>query len=122
MRPAAPSHAGGWAALNHTGGWAALGHRLSGLGLALFLPAHFLALGLALEGGERLDGFLAWADRPLVKLAEWGLVVLLAAHLAFGLRVLAIEFLPWPGPLKTAAGLGAGAALLAGGAFLVRLV
>lgn len=105
----------------HAGGWAALGHRLSGLALALFLPAHFLALGLALEGEARLDGFLAWADRPLVRAAEWGLVTLLAVHLAFGLRVLAIEFLPWRGQLKAAAGLGAGAALLAGAAFLARL-
>jgi fumarate reductase subunit D len=109
------------AARNHIGGWAALGHRLSGLALTLFLPAHFLVLGLALDGGGRLDGLLAWTDRPLVKVAEWGLVVLLTAHLAFGLRVLAIEFLPWRGQLKAAAGLGAGAALLAGAAFLVSL-
>jgi fumarate reductase subunit D len=48
-------------------------------------------------------------------------VVLLGAHMAFGLRVLAIEFLPWPGHLKRAAGLGAGAALLIGVLFLVNV-
>ena len=31
-------------------------HRLSGLALALFLPLHFLVLGLAIEGEARLDG------------------------------------------------------------------
>ena len=104
------------------GVWAALAHRLSGLLLALFLPAHFLALGLAIEGEARLDGFLRWSDQPLVKFGEWGLVVLLTLHMALGLRVLAIEFLPWRGPLKHAVGLGAGAALLVGGLFLVNLV
>ena len=44
----------------HWGTWAALLHRLSGLALLLFLPLHFLALGLALEGAERLQGFLSW--------------------------------------------------------------
>jgi len=75
--------------------WAAFAHRLSGLALAIFLPLHFLALGLALEGAAPLDGFLRFAELPLVKAAELGLVVLLGAHLMLGLRVLAIELLPW---------------------------
>jgi fumarate reductase subunit D len=79
----------------HAAWWAFLVHRLSGLALAAFLPFHFWALGQALHGAAALDGFLAWAAQPLVKAAEWGLVVLLAAHLAGGLRVLALEFLPW---------------------------
>lgn len=77
--------------------WAALGHRISGVALAVFLPLHFLALGLALEGAGSLDGFLRFAELPLIKAAELGLVVLLSVHLLFGLRVLAIELLPWPG-------------------------
>ena len=48
-------------------------HRISGLALALFLPLHFLTLWLALEVAESLDRFLAFADLPLVKAAEWGL-------------------------------------------------
>ncbi len=108
--------------------WAALAHRLSGLALALFLPAHFLALGLAIEGAEALDVMLAIAELPIVKLAEWGLVTLLTLHLALGLRLLALELLPWPeaeagadaqGGLRTPliyAGLGASA--LAGVVFL----
>lgn len=71
---------------------AALVHRLSGLALALFLPLHFLTLGLALEQ-EAFDGFVAWTDRPAVKLSEALLVAAFAVHLAGGLRLLAIEFL-----------------------------
>jgi fumarate reductase subunit D len=74
---------------------AALLHRLSGLALAVFLPLHFLALGLALKGAAPLDAFLAVTRHPVAKAAEWALVVALATHTTLGLRVLAIEFLPW---------------------------
>jgi len=76
-------------------------HRLSGLALALFLPLHFLVLGLAIEGEARLDHVLAWTDQPLVKFAEWGLVVLLTLHLMLGLRVLLLEWAPWQGHLRS---------------------
>jgi fumarate reductase subunit D len=104
----------------HAGRYAALAHRLSGVLLAIFLPFHFLALGLAIEGEARLDTFLAWSNQPLVKLAEWGLVTLLAVHLLAGLRVLTLEFLPWRGPRKAWIAVGAGVAALAGLAFIVR--
>lgn len=71
---------------------AALVHRLSGLALAIFLPLHFLSLGLALER-EVFSGFIDWADQPLVKVTEAFLVAAFAVHLAGGLRLLAIEFL-----------------------------
>ena len=99
---------------SHPAWWAFLVHRLSGLALALFLPAHFLVLSTALRGEEKLDAFLQWTDQPLVKAAEWGLVILLAAHLAGGLRLLALEFLPWRDWQKTLAALAAGFALAAG--------
>ena len=70
-------------------------HRLSGLALACFLPLHFLALGLAIDGEARLDSFLKWTANPLVKMAETGLVFLLAVHMLGGLRVLVIENLSW---------------------------
>lgn len=70
-------------------------HRVSGLLLAIFLPLHFLALGLAIEGEARLDGFLAWTRNPFVKVAETALLFTLAVHLLGGLRVLVIETLPW---------------------------
>ena len=106
---------------NHAGYWAFLGHRLSGLLLALFLPLHFLSLGLAIEGEAKLDTLLRWTENPWVKAGEWALVVLLTAHLSFGLRVLAIEFLPWRGALKGFVSLGSGAALLVGAVFLLSL-
>ena len=88
-------------------------HRVSGLLLAVFLPAHFLVLGLAIDGAEDLDGFLVLTENPVVKLAEFGLVFLLAAHLFGGLRLLALEFLAWSPRQKTYA-----AASLAGGFFI----
>jgi fumarate reductase subunit D len=78
-----------------TGYRAFLLHRLSGLGLALFLPVHFLALAQSLRGEAALQTFLKWTDHPLFKLAEWGLV--LAAHLLGGMRLLLIELGPWRG-------------------------
>ncbi|MBO0756629.1 MAG: succinate dehydrogenase, cytochrome b subunit [Bradyrhizobiaceae bacterium] len=74
---------------------AALVHRLSGLALAIFLPFHFLALGLAISGEARLEGFLRWTDQPLVKVSEAVLLGLLAVHLLGGLRLLALENLGW---------------------------
>jgi fumarate reductase subunit D len=74
---------------------AAMVHRLSGLALACFLPLHFLALGLAIRGAASLDGFLQWTQNPVVKLAETGLVFLLAIHMLGGIRLLVIENLPW---------------------------
>jgi fumarate reductase subunit D len=82
-------------ARNHPAYWAFLVHRISGIALALFLPAHFLALGTAIEGEAALEGFLRWTEQPVVVAAEWILVALLAAHLAGGLRILALELLPW---------------------------
>ena len=101
-------------ARNHPAWWAFLVHRLSGLALALFLPAHFYVLGTALDGEARMQGLIAWTHQPLVVAAEWGLVTLLAAHLAGGLRVLALEFLPWRGWQKTLAALAGAFALAAG--------
>ena len=106
---------------HHPGYWAFLAHRLSGLGLALFLPLHFLALGTAIEGVAALGDTLAWTDNLTVKAAEVGLIVLLAAHLTGGLRLLAMEFLPWSDRQKTWMALGAGASCLAGLTMLFSL-
>jgi len=97
-------------------------HRISGLLLALFLPLHFWALGQAIAGQAALDGFLRWSDSPVLKVAETGLVVLLAAHLAGGLRVLALEFLGWRAAQKSLAAASAGVALAAGLLFLLNVV
>ena len=89
---------------SHRSYLAFVGHRLSGLALAAFLPLHFLLLGNALNGAEGLDKFLVYTDLPLVKMAEWGLVVLLALHLLFGLRLLLLEFTRWPSASDSRAG------------------
>jgi succinate dehydrogenase subunit D len=111
-----------WRARNHPGYWAFLVHRLSGLALALFLPAHFLVLGQALRGEAALAGTLRWTEAPLVKLAEVALVILLAAHLTGGARLLVLEFLPWRNWQKSLAALAAGIALAAGFAYALALV
>ncbi len=118
MNASSPASSRAWAARRHPGYAAFLAHRVSGVLLALFLPAHFLVLGLALEDAAALDGFLRWTEAPLVKLAEWGLVLLLTVHLAAGLRLLALELLPWRGARHGLIGWGAGASLAVGLAFL----
>lgn len=97
-------------------------HRFSGLALAVFLPVHFYVLGLALDGAARLDGFLVWSDRPLVKIAEAGLIFLLAVHMFGGLRLIALEWLPWNPRQKTLAAAAAAIAAFIAGGFLLNLV
>lgn len=106
----------------HPAWWAFWLHRVSGLLLALFLPLHFVALGQALAGAPALDRFLVFTEQPLVKAAEWGLVVLLALHLAGGLRLLLIEFGPASGLRKNWIAGGLGFACAAGLAFALALV
>ena len=80
-------------------------HRLSGVFLALFLPLHFWVLSRALHDPAALDGFLKWTDLWYVKLGEYCLVFLLGAHFFGGLRLMALEALPWSGRQKTFASL-----------------
>ena len=117
--PAAPR---AWAHRGHPLWIAWLIHRLSGLALAVFLPVHFLVLGLALNGAAALDGALRWADNPWVKAAETGLVLLLGLHLFGGLRLLAIEFMPWSPRQKTYAAIAAALACAVAAGFLLSLL
>ena len=95
-------------------------HRLSGICLALFLPVHFYVLGLALNNEASLDDFLHWAEHPLLKWVEFGLVFFLAVHMFGGLRLLALEFLPWTPKQKTFAALAGALSLLVATLFLLR--
>ena len=97
--------------------YVALVHRVSGIALAIFLPVHFWVLSRAFE----LDAFLKWTEQPLVKAAEWGLVLALALHLGCGLRVLALEFLPWRDWQRGLAAGAAAFAIAAGLAFALAL-
>ncbi len=76
----------------HSGYFAFALHRISGLALAMFLPIHFYMLSLLLKDPERLDVFLSWTATPAVKFTESILILLAAAHLAGGLRIIAYEF------------------------------
>ena len=109
-------------ARGHPSYWAFVLHRVSGIALAAFLPLHFWALGQALRGEMALDAFLRFAEVPAVKVAEWGLVVLLAAHLTGGLRILVIEFLPWDGLRKNWVAATVGISIACGLAFALALV
>ena len=106
---------------NQANYWAFVVHRLSGVLLALFLPLHFQVLVMAVKKPEAFDSFTAWAEAPLVKLAETVLIVLLAAHLTGGLRLLAIEFLPWRDWQKSAVAVTAGVSLALGLVYLLNV-
>lgn len=97
-------------------------HRLSGLALALFLPIHFWVLAMAVSDPGRLDGFLSLTAASVVKLAEFGLVFLLAVHMFGGLRLIALEWLPWPAPHKTLAAGAAAASFLIAALFFMRAI
>jgi fumarate reductase subunit D len=101
----------------HPSYWTFIVHRLSGVALAAFLPLHFWTLGRALA----LDDFVSWTQHPLVKLGEWLIVVALAAHLGGGLRVLALEFLPWRDWQKSLAAVAAALAIGIGLALALAL-
>lgn len=107
---------------NHTSYWAFVLHRVSGLALAVFLPFHFSLLLQATEYAVEFDGFLKWSEQPMVKLAEAGLIVLLALHLTGGVRLLALEFLPWRDWQKTLVAVSGGLSLAAGLLFLVNAI
>lgn len=97
-------------------------HRISGIGLAIFLPVHFYVLGLALNDAAALDQALRWTEKPIVKLAEFGLVFLLAVHLFGGLRLLALEFLAWRPQQKTFAAAAGALAFFVAVGFLLQAV
>jgi len=112
----------GWVAHRGSVLWiAALVHRLSGLALAIFLPLHFLALGLAIEGQARLESFLRWSDAPLVKLAGGTLVFLLLVHMLGGLRLLMLENLDWRDGQKELAAVAAAISAVVAFFFLARM-
>jgi len=107
---------------NHPLWYAFALHRASGLILAVFLPVHFWVLSLALTDPKALNGFLHWTDFILVKFAEYGLVFLLAVHIFGGLRLMALEFLPWSPRQKTYAAAALAASFLISTSFFLSAV
>ena len=96
-------------------------HRISGIALAIFLPVHFYVLSMSINNSKDFDKVLHWAEQPLVKLAEFALVLLLAMHLFGGLRLLALEFLPWQNAQKTVAAIAITLSFFVGAGFLLRV-
>ena len=99
-----------------------IAHRISGIGLALFLPLHFWVLAMAISNPARLDGFLHLTEDRIVKLAEFGLVFLLAIHMFGGLRLMAMEWLPWSTPQKTMAAGATAVSFLIAVLFLMKAI
>ena len=97
-------------------------HRLSGVSLAIFLPFHFWVLALAMTDAARLDGFLHLTEAGIVKLAEFGLVFLLAVHMFGGLRLMAMEWLPWTPSQKTLAASATAISFLIAGLFFLKAI
>ena len=90
--------------------------------LALFLPLHCWVLSLGLTQPEQLNQFLSFTEQPVVKAAEFGLVFLLAVHVFGGLRLMAMEWLPWSAPQKTLAAAAVGVAFLISGSFFLQVI
>lgn len=97
-------------------------HRLSGLALALFLPIHFWVLSWAISAPAQLDTFLGFGENTIVKLAEFGLVFLLALHMFGGLRLMAMEWLPWTPPQKTLAAAATAASFAIATLFFLKAI
>ena len=106
---------------SHANYWAFFVHRVSGILLVFFLPVHFQVLQLAVRDAQSFDAFAAWAEAPMVKIAEGVLIVLLAGHLTGGLRLLAIEFLPWRNWQKSIVAITAGCSLAMGLIYLLNV-
>lgn len=74
----------------HTGSVAWLIHRVSGVLLALYIFAHIYVLS-SLRDPARFESLMQLMQTPLVKLAELGLLALVAAHTLNGIRVTLLE-------------------------------
>ena len=90
--------------------------------LALFLPLHFWVLSMAITNPQSLDSFLLLTDSIAVKLAEFGLVFLLAVHMFGGLRLMALEWLPWTSSQKTLAASASAVSFLIAALFFLRAI
>jgi len=97
-------------------------HRVSGVALALFLPLHFWVLSMAITNPQGLDRFLLLTDSIAVKLVEFGLVFLLAVHMFGGLRVMALEWLPWTSSQKTLVALASAVSFCIATLFFLRAI
>jgi fumarate reductase subunit D len=97
-------------------------HRISGLCLALFLPVHFWVLAMSVSNPAKIDGLLYMNTSAIKTVCEIGLVFLLAVHLFGGLRLLALEWLPWSASQKTLAAAALACSFLVSVMFFLQMV
>ena len=86
------------------------------------MPFHFLILALAMTDPDQLDQFLLLTESPAVKFAEFGLVFLLAIHMFGGLRLMALEWLPWRPQQKTLAAFALSISFFIAGLFFLKAI
>jgi len=96
-------------------------HRVSGLMLALFLPLHFWVLAMSISNPDQLDGMLYMNPLAIKTFAEAALVFLLAVHLFGGLRLMALEWMPWTASQKTLAAAAVSVSLLLACLFFLQV-
>jgi len=77
---------------------------------------------MAMTDPAKLDGFLNMTNVGIIKLAEFGLVFLLAVHLFGGLRLMAMEWLPWSPSQKTMAAAAVAISLLIACLFFLQVI
>lgn len=75
--------------------WAFYLHRLSGIGIALFLPLHILDIAVFAYLPEKFDQLHAIYGTPLMRVFECGLLFALLFHALNGLRIIAVDFFDW---------------------------
>jgi len=68
----------------------------------------------------KLDKFLRLSGSTAIKLAEFGLVFFLAVHMFGGLRLMAMEWLPWTASQKSLAAIAIAVSFLIATLFFLQ--
>jgi len=75
--------------------WAFYLHRISGIGIALFLPLHILDIAVYAFIPEKFDDLHAIYGSTVMRIFECGLLFALLFHALNGLRIIAVDFFDW---------------------------
>ena len=75
--------------------WAFYLHRLSGMGIALFLPLHILDIAVFAFLPKDFDELHSIYGSTLMRIFECGLLFALSFHALNGLRIIAADFFNW---------------------------
>ncbi len=74
-----------------TGMFAWILHRVTGIGLAIYLPMHIYATS-SLQDPAKFDQVMAFLNQPLFKIAEIALLGAVIFHSLNGVRILIIDW------------------------------